>query len=205
MADPISASNVRLLMTTELPPNPNIFHVPHMLTAEKGPWYRTATSLKKAVVLLSIILSAMALILGAFASLDNPSASMMRGMFRMAHAHLSSILPYPSRPSTLLTTQQHANRHSQIALIVSSIIVNAISISLSAVTSLDWQKKSTHEKKFAEMLTQTARLHVERMSDSQANVVITNRYGIGISATASSKDLDGEGQLQQGTGEKKSA
>jgi hypothetical protein len=84
MADSISADNVRLLMTTELPPNPNLFHLPHcphMLTAQKGPWYRTATTLKKAVVLLSIILSAVALILGAFASLDHPSASRMRGMF----------------------------------------------------------------------------------------------------------------------------
>jgi hypothetical protein len=55
------------------------------------------------------------------------------------------------------------------------------------------------------MLAQTARLHVERMSDGQANVVITNRYGVGISGTPSSKDLDGEGQLGQGTGDKKSA
>jgi len=135
--------------------------------ANNGPWYFTATFLKKAVVLLSILLSAVALILGAFASLDYPSSSRLR------------------------------------ALTVSSIIVNAISISLSAVTSLDWQKQSTHEKKFANMLAQTAHLHVERMSDGQANVVITNKYGIGISGTPSSKELDMVGEEQR-HGEKKS-
>jgi hypothetical protein len=203
MADPNPASNVRLLMTTELPPNPNIFHLPHMLTAQKEPWYRTATALKKAGVLLSIILSAVGLILGAFASLDHPSPSRMRGMFSNGtHAHLSSILPYPSRPSPIFTTHQHTNGRSKIALIVSSIIVNAISISLSAVTSLDWQKKATHKKNFENMLADTACLHVGRMPDGQANVVITNRYEIGISGTPSTKDLDGEGQ---GTGQKKSA
>jgi hypothetical protein len=88
---------------------------------------------------------------------------------------------------------------------VSSIILNGISISLSAATSLDWQKQSTHDQKFRDMLAEAARLYVERMPDGQANVVITNRYGIGISGTPSSKDLGGEGQLGQGTGEKKSA
>jgi hypothetical protein len=122
MADPISASNVRLLMTTELPPNPNIFCLPHMLTAQKGPWYRTATTLKKAVVFLSIILSAVALILGAFASLDHPSASRMRGMFSNGtHAHLSSILPYRSRPTPF---QQHRNMLMDVQNSTHSIVYN---------------------------------------------------------------------------------
>jgi hypothetical protein len=170
-----------------------------MLTAQKGAWYLTAIFLKKAAVLLSILLSAVALALGAFASLGHPSASRMRGMF--LHTSISFlILPIPPSSVEFLTTEQHAKYHTRTALMVSSIIVNAVSISLSALTSLDWQKRSTHEKKFADMLAQAAHLHVERMSNGQANVVITNKYEVGLSGTLSSRDLD---TVDEGQGTRK--
>jgi hypothetical protein len=50
------------------------------------------------------------------------------------------------------------------------------------------------------MLAQAAHLHVERMSNGQANVVITNKYEVGLSGTLSSRDLD---TVDEGQGTRK--
>ena len=44
-------------------------------------------------------------------------------------------------------------------LTVSGIIINAISISLSALTSLDWKKQVTHDRVFAAQLCKVAHIH----------------------------------------------
>lgn len=38
-------------------------------------------------------------------------------------------------------------------------MINSISISLSALTSLDWKKQTTHDKAFAEQLCKVAHIH----------------------------------------------
>lgn len=48
-------------------------------------------------------------------------------------------------------------------------MVNSLSISLSALTSLDWKKQVTHEKKFAEMLLKVGHVH------DGGDVVITEK------------------------------
>jgi hypothetical protein len=50
---------------------------------------------------------------------------------------------------------------------VAGIVINSISIALSALTSLDWQSKTTHEKKFAQQLIKVTHVH------EGANVVVT--------------------------------
>jgi len=52
---------------------------------------------------------------------------------------------------------------------VAGIVINGISIALSALTSLDWQSKSTHEKKFAEQLVNVTHVH----EGAQQQVVVT--------------------------------
>jgi hypothetical protein len=50
---------------------------------------------------------------------------------------------------------------------VAGIVVNSVSIALSALTSLDWQSNTTHEKKFAQQLVKVAHVH------EGAQVVVT--------------------------------
>lgn len=45
------------------------------------------------------------------------------------------------------------------ALTISGIVVNSVSISLSALTSLDWQKQATHDKQFAAQLSKVTHIH----------------------------------------------
>ncbi|ATZ52039.1 hypothetical protein BCIN_07g05650 [Botrytis cinerea B05.10] len=45
------------------------------------------------------------------------------------------------------------------ALIVTSIIINALSVTLSALTSLDWQSQATTDRQFAQMLSQISHVH----------------------------------------------
>lgn len=45
-------------------------------------------------------------------------------------------------------------------LLISGIVINAISISLSALTSLDWKKESTHDRAFAARLLKIAQAHI---------------------------------------------
>ncbi|TGO50020.1 hypothetical protein BOTNAR_0409g00080 [Botryotinia narcissicola] len=42
---------------------------------------------------------------------------------------------------------------------VTSIIINALSVTLSALTSLDWQSQATTDRKFAQMLSQISHVH----------------------------------------------
>jgi len=44
-------------------------------------------------------------------------------------------------------------------LTVAGIVINSVSIALSALTSLDWQSKTTHEKKFAQQLVKVTHVH----------------------------------------------
>jgi hypothetical protein len=46
-----------------------------------------------------------------------------------------------------------------LALTVSSILVNSVSVTLSALTSLDWQSASTREKKFLQQLEKVTHIH----------------------------------------------
>jgi len=52
-------------------------------------------------------------------------------------------------------------------LTVAGVVVNSVSIALSALTSLDWQSKTTHERKFAQQLIKVTHVH------DGANVVVT--------------------------------
>ncbi|KAH8805654.1 hypothetical protein F5884DRAFT_454526 [Xylogone sp. PMI_703] len=49
--------------------------------------------------------------------------------------------------------------HSMRAITISGIVVNSLSIMLSALTSLDWQKQATHDKKFAQQLVKVSHVH----------------------------------------------
>lgn len=42
---------------------------------------------------------------------------------------------------------------------MAGIVINSISIALSALTSLDWQSKTTHERKFAQQLIKVTHVH----------------------------------------------
>jgi uncharacterized membrane protein YidH (DUF202 family) len=45
------------------------------------------------------------------------------------------------------------------ALTVAGIVINSISITLSALTSLDWQSKTTRDIKFARQLVKVTHVH----------------------------------------------
>jgi len=45
------------------------------------------------------------------------------------------------------------------ALTVSGIVINSISVVLSALTSLDWEQQSTHDRTFARQLCKVAHIH----------------------------------------------
>lgn len=51
---------------------------------------------------------------------------------------------------------------------VAGIVINAVSISLSALTSLDWQTSSTHDREFAQQLIKISHTH------EGGQVVVTN-------------------------------
>lgn len=57
-------------------------------------------------------------------------------------------------------------------------MINAISISLSALTSLDWKKQATHDRVFAARLLRIAQAHV----DDDGQVVISAKDLKGLSS-----------------------
>ncbi|KAF7863119.1 hypothetical protein EAF04_007202 [Stromatinia cepivora] len=56
------------------------------------------------------------------------------------------------------------------ALTVTSIVINAISVTLSALTSLDWQSQATTDRKFAQMLNQISHVH-----EAEGRVVVLGK------------------------------
>ncbi|KAF7956965.1 hypothetical protein EAE96_004288 [Botrytis aclada] len=60
------------------------------------------------------------------------------------------------------------------ALIVTSIIINALSVTLSALTSLDWQSQATTDRKFAQMLSQISHVHEGKEG---GRIVVLGREG----------------------------
>ena len=59
-----------------------------------------------------------------------------------------------------------------LGLTITSLVINSVSIGLSALTSLDWQQRKTHERKFAEMLSQIVHVH-----DGAGRIVIVGANG----------------------------
>ncbi|PQE10885.1 hypothetical protein CJF32_00007724 [Rutstroemia sp. NJR-2017a WRK4] len=58
------------------------------------------------------------------------------------------------------------------ALTVTSIVINSISVGLSALTSLDWQSQATTDRKFAQMLREVAHVH------EGTGVVVLGKRGV---------------------------
>jgi hypothetical protein len=58
------------------------------------------------------------------------------------------------------------------ALTVTSIVINSISVGLSALTSLDWQSQATTDRKFAQMLREVVHVH------DGAGVVVVGKMGL---------------------------
>ncbi|KAH8671807.1 hypothetical protein BGZ60DRAFT_405965 [Tricladium varicosporioides] len=54
---------------------------------------------------------------------------------------------------------RHENAQVIRSLTVSGIVVNSLSISIAALTSLDWKSKSTNERLFAEQLLRISHVH----------------------------------------------
>ncbi|KAH6669013.1 hypothetical protein B0J14DRAFT_154877 [Halenospora varia] len=54
---------------------------------------------------------------------------------------------------------RHENAQVVRSLTVSGIVVNSLSISIAALTSLDWKSKSTNERLFAEQLLRVNHVH----------------------------------------------
>lgn len=48
-----------------------------------------------------------------------------------------------------------------VALTVAGIVINSVSVTLSALTSLDWQSMSRKDRKFAQQLVKVAHVHDE--------------------------------------------
>lgn len=53
----------------------------------------------------------------------------------------------------------HPSANVLKALTVSGIVINGVSVALSALTSLDWKQQSTHDKAFAQQLCKVAHIH----------------------------------------------
>jgi hypothetical protein len=100
------------------------------------------------------------LILSAFVSLKKESGDVLKSLFL-------NPLPFtsPSRPSHFFPNLAIKGKFlvtwadKFIALTVAGIVVNSVSITLSALTSLDWQSKSTHERQFAQQLIRVTHVH----------------------------------------------
>lgn len=46
-----------------------------------------------------------------------------------------------------------------LALTVSGVVINSLSVAIAALTSLDWKKQATHDRAFAEQLCKVAHIH----------------------------------------------
>ncbi|KAF4635192.1 hypothetical protein G7Y89_g2901 [Cudoniella acicularis] len=75
------------------------------------------------------------------------------------------------------------------ALTVSGIVVNSISISLSALTSLDWKSKTTNDRLFAEQLVKVVHVH-----EGERIVVLRKGQALELeTGRGSGSDFDGSG------------
>jgi len=72
---------------------------------------------------------------------------------------LSILLSIASLIVAAYASLTHPSERTLKALTVSGVIINSISISLSALTSLDWKQQSTHDKAFAQQLCKVAHIH----------------------------------------------
>ena len=70
--------------------------------------------------------------------------------------------PFPnSMESPVFAIERTSLTHDLLVLTVAGIIVNSISVTLSALTSLDWTTASTKEKKFLQQLENVTHIHHE--------------------------------------------
>ncbi|KUJ07239.1 uncharacterized protein LY89DRAFT_790012 [Mollisia scopiformis] len=60
-----------------------------------------------------------------------------------------------------IASLMHEDISHQRRLTISGIIINASSISLSALTSLDWKRQKTHDRVFADQLCRIAHAQVD--------------------------------------------
>ena len=67
-----------------------------------------------------------------------------------------------------------------LGLTITSLVINSVSIGLSALTSLDWQKEKTHERKFKEMLRKS--VHAR---DGAGRIVV-----VGVNGSESLRGLE---------------
>ncbi|KAF7879815.1 uncharacterized protein EAF02_007985 [Botrytis sinoallii] len=73
--------------------------------------------------------------------------------------YASVILSIASLVISSIASLKPSSAADMKALIVTSIIINALSVTLSALTSLDWQSQATTDRKFAQMLSQISHVH----------------------------------------------
>ncbi|KAF7900699.1 uncharacterized protein EAF01_008001 [Botrytis porri] len=76
--------------------------------------------------------------------------------------YASVILSIASLVISSIASLKRSSDVDMKALIVTSIIINALSVTLSALTSLDWQSQATIDRKFAQMLSQISHVHEGR-------------------------------------------
>ncbi|KAM3068062.1 hypothetical protein ACMFMF_009428 [Clarireedia jacksonii] len=86
--------------------------------------------------------------------------------------YISVALSITSLIISAIASLKPGNAEHLKALTVTSIVINSISVGLSALTSLDWQSQATTDRKFAQMLSQVAHVH-----DGRA-VIVLGKMGV---------------------------
>lgn len=84
---------------------------------------------------------------------------------------LSIALSIASLIITSVANLNHPSADMLKALTVSGIVINSLSISIAALTSLDWKTQSTHDRAFAEQLCKVAHIH------EGEQIVVTSKFG----------------------------
>ncbi|RAL64228.1 hypothetical protein DID88_002120 [Monilinia fructigena] len=111
-----------------------------------------------------------------FLPIQEPPFFLTAKFWKRLSVYISVTLSIVSLVISSIASLKPGNAEHLKALTVTSVIINSLSVTLSALTSLDWQSQAVTDRRFAQMLSQINHVHEGR--EGRIVVVLGRREGM---------------------------
>ncbi|KAB8301525.1 hypothetical protein EYC80_003374 [Monilinia laxa] len=111
-----------------------------------------------------------------FLPIQEPPFFLTAKFWKRFSVYISVTLSIVSLVISSIVSLNPGNSGHLKALTITSIVINSLSVTLSALTSLDWQSQAVTDRRFAQMLSQIS--HVHEGSEGRIVVVLGKREGM---------------------------
>ncbi|KAA8572052.1 hypothetical protein MFRU_018g00780 [Monilinia fructicola] len=111
-----------------------------------------------------------------FLPIQEPPFFLTARFWKRFSVYISVTLSILSLVISSMASLKPGNAGHLKALTVTSIVINCLSVALSALTSLDWQSQAVTDRRFAQMLSQISHVHEGR----EGRIVVVLGRGEGM-------------------------